>query len=805
MRNSVSMRFPVTVRPLLLAAIFLRLLALKATATTYYVDVNSTDPVPPFTNWCTASTDIQSAVNLTTNGDLVLVNDGIYQSGGYTAPLSSPVETNCVVVTNTITLQSVNGPATTLICGSNSMSCIYLANGAILSGFTLTNGLLNAFSAKGGGAYCASTNTVITNCVFINNSASQGGGAYSGTLINCMLQGNSCYYDIMGGGGAAYSTLLNCAILDNQSVRSAYYGGVCYCTLSNCIIAGNSWGGVGYSTLEDCTIEKNTGASEGGEPIAAGGATQSTLNHCLLYGNQGSYGGGAYDCVLNFCVISNNAATTFGGGVYYDGQQTSALGQSNIVIGNTGSYAGGGIYLGGGANFSPSSWTIISNSATGNGGGIYSYSSVSNCTFIGNYSGGNGGGCCYSSPESIAPVSDCTFVDNVAAGDGGGAYAYLTNCYVIGNRANFGGGVYGTANNCIINSNVATNNGGGLYADIDQPVFNCAFTNNSAMNGGGAYVGGALIFSNCVFWANSATNGGGIYDPPFLFYCVFGNNYAELDGGGIYGAIQIANCLLTSNSATFGGGVYLANTILDSTIANNQAADNGGGIYSSTATNCIIYGNSAPTNMNYGPANALSEAHDCCTIPLTLLARGVSNSNFTNNPAFVNPAGGDFHLQSNSPCINSGNNASVVGNTDLDGNPRIVGGTVDIGAYEYQTPVSMTSYYWLQQYGLSITPNTDTSDLDGTPFDVYQDWIAGLNPTNPASVLVMLPPKNNASGVTVSWESVSGIEYNLLRTTNLTSTFTTIQSNIGGQTNTTSYTDTTATNGGPYFYQVAVP
>jgi len=174
----------------------------------------------------------------------------------------------------------------------------------------------------------------------------------------------------------------------------------------------------------------------------------------------------------------------------------------------------------------------------------------------------------------------------------------------------------------------------------------------------------------------------------------------------------------------------------------------------------------------------------------------------------MNYTGGNLRLQSNSPCINSGNNAYVVGSTDLDGNPRIVGGTVDIGAFEYQTPVSMISYAWLQQYGLPISTNTDAADLDGTGMNLYQDWIAGLNPTSTLSVLKMLAPSatNSPPGLVVTWQSVSGINYFLQSSTNLAAqpAFITIQSNIVGQAGTTSCTDTNAVGSGPFFYRVGV-
>jgi len=50
------------------------------------------------------------------------------------------------------------------------------------------------------------------------------------------------------------------------------------------------------------------------------------------------------------------------------------------------------------------------------------------------------------------------------------------------------------------------------------------------------------------------------------------------------------------------------------------------------------------------------------------------------SPCFVDPTNGDFHLMSNSPCINAGS-STFAPQTDYDGNSRV--GAVDIGAFEY--------------------------------------------------------------------------------------------------------------------------
>ena len=76
----------------------------------------------------------------------------------------------------------------------------------------------------------------------------------------------------------------------------------------------------------------------------------------------------------------------------------------------------------------------------------------------------------------------------------------------------------------------------------------------------------------------------------------------------------------------------------------------------------------------------------------------------------------NLRLQPNSPCINAGDNSYVTGATDLDGNPRISGGTVDIGAYEYQWPQLTLTPSDIPPGGIVLTWPTNNLGYDYTGF-----------------------------------------------------------------------------------------
>jgi hypothetical protein len=404
--------------------------------------------------------------------------------------------------------------------------------------------------------------------------------------------------------------------------------------------------------------------------------------------------------------------------------------------------------------------------------------------------------------------------------------------FTIQNGSQNGGGVYARhsapriANNTITRNNSGLGYGGGVYCSwpappVGNPGINFILTNNifslnKAVKGGGAYFNSStavqMIAMNNRFESNTAN---------------IAPNTSTSDapsGGALYfynGPVIIANNLFLYNTATNGSGYnacrgggifgqYSKGQIINNTLVGNIALDDSGGfpdlgggmyIYSpaTVANNLILFGSTG-----VGEAS-LDEFRNNCVFGnwldyLILDPTGV-NGNISDDPMIDS----GFRLGADSPCINAGENNLVSSLIDFDNNPRISGGTVDIGAYEFQNPASRISYAWLQQYGLPTDGSADNADTDGDRLNSWQEWRAGTSPIDSASVLKMLTITNGISGATVRWQSVSGINY-LLQHSDLISGagFSTIQTNIPGQAGSTSFTDTNAVGARRMVYRVGV-
>ncbi|MFH1422575.1 MAG: right-handed parallel beta-helix repeat-containing protein, partial [Planctomycetota bacterium] len=627
-----------------------------------------------------------------------------------------------------IKLQSIGGAVHCIIDCENSGRGFYFHNNenkdAVVRGFTIKNG--NKSSDNGGGIYCYSASPTIIDCIIMNNSAYNGGGIY-------------CDYSAVA--------VINCILTDNTATRS---GGGIYCNgnpdsiISNCTIVYNNatdyGGGVScYNaspTFNNTIIWGNTAAKDGNQIYTYDGNSEVSLNNCNYPTGENDLAGEG-SRTPKACIDSDPMFVDIEVKDYHLKRGSGCIdaGNNNLIPVNIltdldgrkrvwsskvdiGAYDGGWLLV-------PSIYTTIQDAVDdGNDGdvvivsdGTYTGEGNKEISFAGRklwVRSKNGAADCIIDCESSGRAFNSTqetqetIIDgftiingNVGPESGGGILCFhssptIKNCTIKNNYGDYGGGI-------------------GLI-DSESIIINCVITENEGYRGGGILFdeNSNPVMSKCSIYKNTANSGGGIAcytgSNPVIKDCMITENAADNFGGGVscYSLSDplIANSVIAKNSANKGGGIAgndSSPTLTNCTIADNAASEEGGGLYFENASkpnvnNTIIWGNNADVNgkqiFTSGGTTTLN-LHYCDYPKATSDVAGVgtvnANSCIEYGPRFVDAVNGDYHLQSDSPCIDKGNNAYAVEEAvSAESYMRIVDGdgnntaTIDIGAFEKQ-------------------------------------------------------------------------------------------------------------------------
>lgn len=331
---------------------------------------------------------------------------------------------------------------------------------------------------------------------------------------------------------------------------------------------------------------------------------------------------------------------------------------------------GGGINCYSGSNPTVTDCTIIENSSSQYGGGIACERSspvVKDCNIVGNFAFYGGGISCYY--DSSPTIQDCTITENSVSGGAGGILVNrnsspsITNCTIANNRGESQGG--GISLGCDWDSN--------------PEVINCTITGNTAEYGAGIHCIGnsRAVIESCLITANSAEYGGGgirceISNPIISNCTICGNSVIRNDyagGGGLFSmresSPKIKNCIFIANRAEKGSHIaviYFSHlTVSYSNVQGGQMA---------------VYTEQDGT-FGWDPANI--DADPSFVKPGFWDDNGTEGD--TTDDFWVD---GDYHLQWDSPCINTADPCSedYLEREDIDDEPRLMIGRLDMGADE---------------------------------------------------------------------------------------------------------------------------
>jgi len=360
----------------------------------------------------------------------------------------------------------------------------------------------------------------------------------------------------------------------------------------------------------------------------------SILQYCVVEyaGYEADSAVQAHSLLIDHCTVRNNDAR----GIYDPGTETAP----SRITDNT----------------------VSENSATGDGGGVYTeYSTVGDNTVSSNSAAHydvKGGGIY----AKYSTVSGNTVASNTISASryryGGGIYveySTVSGNTVTDNTATMGGGIYAgdsTVSGNTVSSNSVTGYGGGIYA-YSSTVSDNTVSSNSASSGGGIRTLGGTVSDNTI--SNNSATGRNVY------------------GGGIYaGGSIVSGNTVSSNSATgfhyaSGGGIcaWSDSTVSGNTVSGNSAYDDGGGICA--WSDSAVSGNTVSGNSAHDDGGGIY-AWDSTVLTNTITANNVSWESSQGAGAYVRGSG-DFLC--NTVVGNSGPLTQTVGGLAIDGTPQV--------------------------------------------------------------------------------------------------------------------------------------
>ena len=559
----------------------------------------------------------------------------------------------------------------------------------------------------------------VSHSTFTRNSVVDGVAAINNNFSGAVTVSDSTFTDNYGSGVAHYGGVLDIS----RSTFSGNSGGGIFnnsaLTVSNSILTRNSGGAViNYGNL---TVSRSTFSDNANLEWYGGGAICNfgtvSVSDSTLSGNSASSGGGAINSSgilkLTDSIIVDNSAGFGGGIVVGAGLQTI----SNSILSGNSSSSGGAVYN----NFGTLSVTdsVLSGNSASGGGAIVNFGTLNiTSSTLSHNSAVFGGGGIQNSSQGTVTVANSTLSSNSAVPGGGG-------------------GIESSGLLTVSHSTVSENSGGGIASIGTMTVSHTILSSNL---GSAISSGGSLTVLDSTLSGNS---GSGIrsYGPLFVSNSTLSGNSAIFGGGGIdsHGPLTVANSTLVGNSAPyFGGGIYSNSmfTITNTTLSGNSASYGGGiatdlfddsPVSERKLANTIIAGNFGGSGPDvYGRVNSIGHnlvgVIDSSSGWFDTDMTGTSSTPFDPLLGPLQDNGGPtwtMALLADSPAINQGNNA-LAGSRPYDqrgpGYPRILGGTVDIGAFEKilnKPPIADAGGpYLMPEAGSLVLDGSGSSDPD---------------------------------------------------------------------------------------------